>query len=82
MDWDFFGDSAVTILVVVFIAVILTTLGFTIYHYSAYKCVQSHTEIQHKNAYTSYITSGKVVVPIHHPEQDINVTICDKEVKR
>lgn len=42
------------------------------------KCLQSHEEPRHQDAYTSFMVVGKVLVPLFHPANDYQVDVCDK----
>lgn len=63
-----------TFLILVFLSIALVTIVFI---YSP-KCIESHTEIEHREKYSTVIMAGKVPVPITHPAKDVEVTICDK----
>lgn len=56
--------------VVAFVIAFISFAQYSVTHV----CVKSHKE--QKKAYTSFIYSGKGLIPIHHPESD--VLICDE----
>ena len=39
-------------------------------------CARWEEKIYHQNAYTTFIWSGKVMIPIYHPAGDYKHTVC------
>lgn len=39
-------------------------------------CAKWEEKIYHQNAYTTFIWSGKIMIPIYHPAGDYKHTVC------
>lgn len=57
---------------------IVTLLLFATLLTGCSKCVQSHKELRHQDAWTQLIPSGKGFVFIYHPARNYEAQICDE----
>jgi hypothetical protein len=42
------------------------------------KCLKGHNEIRHYPARTHYISTGKIMFPVHRPAHDVLEFVCDE----
>lgn len=67
-------------LFVIFLVLLIIAIPFFIY--SFYKeescCIKKENKLVHQEAYTSYVMSGKVMVPLFHPAMDVFKDVCVK----
>ncbi len=75
------GDRGFTVIEVILALVVFAVLFsfFLSFWRRENSCIRQHKGMVHHDAYTSFIFSGKgVMVPIHHPSEDVEEWICDE----
>lgn len=63
--------SIVTLFLVLVVGVIVWQVVETVKH-----CSRWEERVVHQEAYTQYVWTGKLMVPIYHPAGDYNRSVC------
>lgn len=82
---DFITDHIFAITLILIIGAVVVAVGLGMYKLSVYKCISSHTEIQYQMPPGMVMGGGKdgggVSIPLGNA-RPINVTVCDKYVRK
>ncbi len=79
MDW--FLEHILLPLMFIFIflmVVVWLPVGIYLFVTQQSHCSEWQQKIVHQEAYTSYVFSGKVMVPIYNPPRDVQQNVCVK----
>lgn len=64
--------------IVIALVILLLIIMVGLYALSGKKCLVAHHETKYMPGYSTFIYTGKVMVPIYHPGHYYNAEVCDK----